>query len=121
MAKFFQQEEIRPDDSIERLEEELTECVDIVAEGFRERMAVEAKRHKDVTDANYYFTVVFSNRDQMNEFLTQYGFEAFSHFISGKELAEKIGKAASAPDTEFPRVKAFDRDYTALSERLKGR
>lgn len=121
MAKYFHEESPmqEKDDSyngMEGMEADMRQDVDDLAQSFRDRMKAETKRHREVTDSNYYFTVCFTNQEQMNEFLTAMGFDPYSHFISGKKLAAACNRAIQTPDTRFPKTQAFNKDYLALAK-----
>lgn len=42
-------------------------------------------------------------------------------YYNGREFAKAVNRALTTPDIEFPPVKAFDRDYAAMSEELDGK
>ena len=80
---------------------------------FRERMKNEEKRTKDVCDANYYFTVYFSNFDQLKEFCTNFNLDCNQMYIDGREFSKQLKKSLKTPDTEFPRTQPFNKDYVS--------
>lgn len=79
---------------------------------FRERNEQEQKRFKDVCDSNYYFTVCFQNREQLNEFCDMVGLDSEELYFDGREFAKKIGRILKSPDSEFPKTQAFSKDWT---------
>lgn len=98
---------------MEELEAAFASDIDELHRAFRERTSKENKRFKDVYDTDYYFTVCFSNQEQMVEFCESVGLNSDQIYIDGREFARKIGKALKTADTEFPKTQPFNRDYVA--------
>lgn len=97
--------------TLEEFEEGMTEDLQKVRESFRERKEREDKRFADVCDSNYYFVVCFSNNAQMVEFCERVGLNADEIYVDGREFASKINRALKTPNTDFPKVQNFGRDY----------
>lgn len=115
MAKFFEEEKVLIDDSLEQLEKDSAQELDEVAEGFRSRMKKENDRFVDVVDSGYWFCVCFTSAKQKEEFLDELGIPADEKYIDGREMARAYRKALKTPDTDFPQVRAFDKDYLKLA------
>ena len=97
--------------TLEEFEEGMAEDLKNVRESFRARADKEAKRFSDVCDADYYFVVCFSNKAQMEEFCETVGLNPDEIYIDGRQFARRIGRALSAPDTQFPQIQSFGKDY----------
>lgn len=77
-----------PDDIEESPEVELS----AIQKGFRERAQQEAQRFEDATDTGYYSCVVFSNRAQLDAFLSALGMlNKGDLYLDGRELAARMG------------------------------
>lgn len=117
-AKAAEEERLR----LEELEAAMLHDLDQESEllkGFKERREKEDKRSKDVTDANYYFVVCFSNADQMEEFCDNFGLDSDEVYMDGREVARRFRKALKTPDSEFPRTQPFNKDYTIRAREEK--
>ena len=97
--------------SLEEFEEGMENEIDELHAAFRERYAKEQKRVLDVIDSNYYFVVCFSNHDQLNEFCDSIGLDPNAIYYDGREFARRINRALTTPDTTFPKVQPFGKDY----------
>jgi len=64
--------------------------LDMVAEGFRERMKNEAKRFGDATDSSYYFVAVFESPAQAAAFTKALQLPD-KRFIDGRAMADRLG------------------------------
>ena len=80
-------------------------------QAFRDRAAREQRRVVDVCDSNYYVVVCFSNREQLDEFCASIGLNADEIYMDGRDFAKKINRALKTPDTIFPKIQPFNRDY----------
>lgn len=108
-----------PQSTLEEVEAAMRQEATDLQKAFRDRAKKENQRFQDVCDTDYYMTVCFSNRAQMEEFCESVGLDADEIFIDGREFARKIGKALKTPDSQFPKVQAFNRDYVALAREIK--
>ena len=109
-AKAAEEEALR----LEELEAALLHDLDEESEllkGFKERREKEAKRAQDVTDANFYFVVCFSNNIQLEEFCDNFGLNSDEVYMDGRDVAKKLKKALKSPDTEFPKTQPFNKEY----------
>lgn len=97
--------------TLEEFEEGMAADLDSVHESFRARTEKENKRFADVCDSNYYFVVCFSNNAQMVEFCDMLGLNPDEIYMDGRQVARKIGRALKTPDTAFPKIQPFGKDY----------
>ena len=97
--------------TLEEFEAGMEESFDELHEAFRERFKKERARVLDVVDSNYYFCVCFSNNKQLEEFCNSVGLNPDEIYYDGREFARKIGRVLKTPDTVFPKVQPFNRDY----------
>lgn len=104
-----------PVPTLEELEAGFKEDFDELHNAFRDRAAKEQKRFMDVCDTGYYFTVCFSNRDQLIEFCESVGLDPDNMYMDGREFAKRIKRALKTPDTEYPKTQPFARDYVNRS------
>ena len=74
------------------LEESCKAEVDEAAQAFRERMKREDRRRRDAVDSEYWFAVVFQNREQKDAFLREAGWwQHGDKYIDGRFAAKKLG------------------------------
>lgn len=98
--------------TLEDFEEGAASDMERLHQAFRDRAAKEQKRVFDAVDSNYYFVVCFSNNEQLIEFCQTVGLNPDEIYIDGRQFAKKINRALKTSDSDFPRVKAFDREWT---------
>jgi hypothetical protein len=56
-------------------------------EGYRARAAQEANRFTEATDSEFWFAVVFKNREQKDDFLAQYGLSQLGDkYLLGRDV-----------------------------------
>ena len=96
---------------LEEFEQAMAESVNQLQTAFREKIVKEDKRVNDVCNADYYFVVCFSNRDQLFEFCEGVGLNPNEIYFDGRQFARRINKALKTPDTDFPKVQPFNKDY----------
>ena len=96
---------------LEALEEDLENTLDDLSKGFRDRANQEKQRYAETCDSLYYFTVYFSNRQQMQEFCENFDMDFTQFFFDGRDIARKFKRALKTPDTTFKRTQPFNKDY----------
>lgn len=101
----------KADPNLADFEKSSEEGMEQLHEAFRARAAREEQRVIDVVNCDYYFVVCFSNRDQLYEFCEKTGLNPNEIYFNGKEFARKMNRAISTPDTEFPKVQPFNKEY----------
>lgn len=106
--------------SLKEFEDGMAEDLKNVREVFRERAEKENKRFADVCDSDYYFVVCFSNKAQLQEFCDSVGLNSDEIYVDGREFAKRIKRTLSTPDTDFPKIQPFNKDYVDRA-RNKGR
>ena len=89
--------------------------VDEALTSFAERRSREAGRFRDVTDTSYYFTVCFTNLEQLVEFCESFGLDAQRMYFDGREIAKAFNKALKKPDTLRPKEQGISADYVRLA------
>ena len=99
------------DPTLEEFEQEMADSMDQLHQAFRDRAAKEQQRVLDVCDSNYYFVVCFSNAQQLNEFCDSVKLNPNEIYVDGREFAKKINRALKTPDTQFPQIQPFNKDY----------
>ena len=109
------QEEPQEPQTLEEFEEGTAAGMEKLHQAFRDRAAKEDQRVMDVVDCNYYFVVCFSNRAQLYEFCEKTGLNPDEIYIDGRAFARKINRALQTPDTKFPKVQPFNKDYVNRS------
>ncbi len=119
MSKWKQQREKEEEENkiptLEEFEEGMKNEITDLQQAFRDRAANEQQRFADVCDTDYYFVVFFSNYDQMVEFCDTYHLDIDDLYIDGRKLARNIGKAIKTPDSAFPKIQPFNKDYVERS------
>lgn len=101
--------------TLEELETDLQSTLDNIDLAFRERAAKERQRYAQTCDSVYYFTVFFSNRNQLIEFCDTFDMDYTQFFFDGRELARKFKRALKTEDTKFSRVRPFSKDFVDRS------
>ena len=109
-AELKEQEEAKTQ-SLKEVEKGLEETLTEAQKGFRERAKREEGRAKDVTDANYYFTIWFSNYPQLLEFCDNFGLDSNEMYMDGREVARKFRRALKNQDMDYPRTQAINKEY----------
>lgn len=104
--------------ALEELEKATLEELDEVKRGFRERTKQENERFRDVCDTEYWFCVSFNSRAQKEELLKKLGFDPDEKYLNGRDFAKKVNRALETPDMEFPKVRAFDKEYVGMSRKI---
>lgn len=99
------------DVSLEALESEVLEELGDVEKSFRERMAAENKRFRDMCDTEYWFCVCFTSRAQKEEMLETLGLELDEKYIDGREFAKAVKAQLKTEDLKFARIKKPNRDF----------
>lgn len=112
-----QKEQKQP--TLEEFEEGMASDIDELQKAFRERAQKEQQRFADVTNTDYYFVVCFSNYKQLVEFCDMLGIMPDDLYHDGREFARKMKKALSTPDTDFPKIQPFNKDYVARAREKK--
>lgn len=103
--------------TLEDVEKEFQESlkVDDALKAFAERRTKEKGRMHDICDTSYYFTVCFSNVDQLAEFCDSVGLDPDKMYFDGKEFAKAIGKAIKTPDLQLPKEQGISPEYVKMS------
>ena len=96
---------------LEALEEDLEQTLDNIDVAFRERATQERQRYAETCDSIYYFTVFFSNREQLQEFCETFGMDYTQFYFDGRDLARKFKRALKAEDSQFRKTQPFNKDY----------
>lgn len=120
---YFKQSKPEPEEqegamALEELEKATLEELDEVKRGFRERTKQENERFRDVCDTEYWFCVSFNSRAQKEELLKKLGFDPDEKYLNGRDFAKKVNRALETPDMEFPKVRAFDKEYVGMSRKI---
>lgn len=89
--------------------------IDEALSSFAKRRSREAGRFTDITDTSYYFTVCFTNLDQLVEFCESFGLDAQRMYFDGREIAKAFNKAMKKPDTLRPKEQGINADYVRLA------
>lgn len=97
---------------LEQLEQDVARELGEVERSFRERMAAENKRFRDMCDTEYWFCVCFTSRAQKEEFLAKIGIDTDLKYIDGKDMARAYRKAIKEPDLEFAEVQPFGKEFS---------
>ena len=97
--------------TLEEFEQNTADGMEELHQAFRDRAAKEEQRVMDVVNCDYYFVVCFSNRKQLYEFCEKTGLNPDEIYIDGRTFARKIKRALETPDTDFPKVQPFNREY----------
>lgn len=99
--------------TLEELETDLSNTLDDLDQAFRDRAHREKDRYAQTCDSLYYFTVYFSNREQMIEFCESFGMDYKQFYFDGRELAKRFRHALRNPDTQFSKIRPFNKDFVA--------
>lgn len=102
--------------TLEQVESETLDELSEVEKSFRERMANENKRFRDMCDTEYWVAVCFTNREQKEEFLRSLDLPIEEKYIDGREMARKINRAIKTPDLKFAKI---SKPNKSLMDRIK--
>lgn len=102
--------------TLEQVESETLDELSKVEKSFRERMANENKRFRDMCDTEYWVAVCFTNREQKEEFLRSLDLPIEEKYIDGREMAGKINRAIKTPDLKFAKI---SKPNKSLMDRIK--
>lgn len=97
--------------SLEQLEADSMKELDEVEKSFRERMANENKRFRDMCDTEYWFCACFTSREQKEEFLKALGLDSEEKYIDGRELAKAVKRPIKTPDLKFAKIGKGSKEY----------
>ena len=105
---------------MEEFEDDMETGMEELHGAFRQRFEKEQKRVLDVCNADYYFVVCFSNKGQLDEFCSTVGLNPDEIYYDGRVFARKINRALKTPDTVFPKILPFSKDYTERARNKEG-
>lgn len=97
--------------SLEELESDLEQSLDNIDLEFRERAHQEKQRFAESCDSIYYFTVYFSNRQQLIEFCERFDMDYTQFYFDGRDLARKFRMTLKANDFLPRRTNGVSQDY----------
>ena len=107
-------------DAPQTLEEAEAEMLDALSpQTLQSKLAEQRKKEKqqmkDVGDTNYYFTVYFNNREQLNEFCDMFELDKEQIHFDGKEIARSFKRAIRTADRENHKNRPTSREYIDLA------
>lgn len=102
--------------TLEQIESGTLDELSEVEKSFRERMANENKRFRDMCDTEYWVAVCFTSREQKEEFLRSLDLPIEEKYIDGREMARKINRAIKTPDLKFAKI---SKPNKSLMDRIK--
>lgn len=117
--KITEEEETEEYPTLEELESDLQNTLDDLNASFRERAKREKQRYAQTCNSTYYFTVYFSNKEQLVEFCENFDMDYTQYYFDGRELARKFKRALRTSDTNFAKVKGFTKEYVDRAAEIK--
>ena len=116
----MEQAQSQTDEAPKSLEEvEAGFLEDLSAEKLQNKLAEQRKKEKkqmrEVGDTNYYFTVYFNNRDQLNEFCDKFELDKTQIHFDGRDIARSFKRALRTPDRENHKNRPTSREYIELA------
>lgn len=103
--------------SLEEVEAEFAETLNpkTLQDKLAEQRKKEKQQMKDVGDTNYYFTVYFNNRDQLNEFCEIFDLDKEQIHFDGREIAKAFRRVLRTADRENHKNRPTSKEYIELA------